>query len=92
MSTNGPGDVSAMINGKRIAFEIETGENFRNYTKEEHLEKFDRVKQTFSDFYIVVTDYDKKYKYEKFGKVITRTEIEETINKLTSNSPAPAII
>ncbi|MBI5227180.1 DUF87 domain-containing protein [Candidatus Micrarchaeota archaeon] len=89
MSTNSPGDVSAEINGRRIAFEIETGENFRAYNKEEHEEKFDRVRQKFDEFYIIVTDYDKKYKYEKFGNVITRTEIEDTINKLTGNSPRP---
>ncbi|MBU0591945.1 MAG: DUF87 domain-containing protein [Candidatus Micrarchaeota archaeon] len=87
MSTMGPGDVSAEIKGKRIAFEIETGENFRAYSKEEHEEKFDRVRKSFDDFYIIVTDYDKKYKYEKFGNVITRTEIEATINQLTGNSP-----
>lgn len=89
METHAPGDVSAELKGKGIAFEIETGENFRAYNKEEHEEKFDRVRQRFDEFYIIVTDYDKKYKYEKFGNVITRTEIEDTINKLAGNSPRP---
>ncbi len=89
MSTTSSGDVSCKINDNRIAFEIETGENFRAYNKEEHQEKFDKVKGEFDDFYIIVTDWFKKAKYGKFGKVITRTEIEETINKLTGNSPRP---
>jgi ABC-type oligopeptide transport system ATPase subunit len=63
---------------ENIAFEVETGSH-DEYT---HLkEKFDRVKEEFRTYYILITDYTLRKKYEPFGKVITRTEIKETLER-----------
>ena len=49
MSTNAPGNVSAELNGKRIAFEIETGEN-PEIIGEELMKKASNIVKTNIDF------------------------------------------
>jgi hypothetical protein len=78
-------DVLAEINGKVIAFEVETGSRLRQ--DEEILrEKFDRVRKNYPVYYIVVTDRLIKNKYKKFGEVITRGEIKTIIEHLVAQT------
>jgi hypothetical protein len=82
MKTSKPGDVIVSIGKIQIAFEIETGENFKYYKPEELSAKFEAVRTQFQDFYIIVTDWRDRRKYEKFGKTITRNELPSIISKL----------
>ncbi len=78
-------DVLAEINGKVIAFEVETGSRLRQ--DEEILRgKFDRVRENYPVYYIVVTDRLIKNKYKKFGEVITRGEIKTIIERLVAQT------
>ena len=74
-------DVIATINGKEIAFEVETGIWLRR-NKKEVKEKFDRVRKNYPNSFIVVSDWRLKNKYKQFGKVITRQDIAKTIEQL----------
>ena len=66
-----------------IAFEVETGSH---YKKKDLKEKFRRVKEDFSVYYILVTKWELKEKYKQYGNVITRSEIKETMAGLFNNS------
>ncbi|MBU0532648.1 hypothetical protein KKB44_04090 [Candidatus Micrarchaeota archaeon] len=84
MKTTQPGDIVVSIKKEKIAFEVETGENFRGYSNEAHIAKFDAVRAQYSDFYIVVTGWREKRNYEKFGKTITRNELPGIISQLST--------
>ena len=82
MNITQPGDVVVKTAKGEVAFEIETGTNFSTYDEEEMTKKFAADKTRFTEFYIVVTDYNVKRRYEKFGRVLSRTEVKEVINGL----------
>ncbi len=71
--TSGP-DVVAKINGKTVAFEVETGSGLKR-GRERISEKFERIKGIYDICYIVVTDWKLRNKYKKFGEVITRNDL-----------------
>jgi type IV secretory pathway VirB4 component len=73
-------DVVAKINGKTLAFEVETGTALVRGDKRVE-EKFDRVKENYPVYFIVVTDRLQKNKYKKYGTVITRQEMVPTIKR-----------
>lgn len=68
---------------KNIAFEVETGSHYREKDLEE---KFSKVREEFSEYYILVTKRELRKQYEQYGKVITRSEIIETLERLFNNS------
>ncbi len=69
---------------ENTAFEVETGtwKTHPNALKA----KFARDKEEFSDFYILVTKWDLRDEYKQYGKVISRNEIKETLDRLFNNS------
>jgi len=74
-------DVIAIIKGKQIAFEVETGTGMER-GQERIAEKFGRVRKNYPNYFIVVSDRLMKNKYGKFGKVITRQQIKQSIAQL----------
>lgn len=79
---NKGGDVVAETDNSKIAFEVETGENIRRYNEEMFKQKFEKVKEEFDNFYIVVTSRSMRNKYKNFGKVLTRNEVEDITKKI----------
>lgn len=82
MPTTSSGDVSAEINGQKIAFEIETGYAISKNSEEAVSKRFASTKEAYDDFYILVTDSNFKTSYSQFGKVITRNDLIPLVNKL----------
>ncbi len=79
MNTTKCGDVVVDTPKGRIAFEIETGANLKQYSEEYLTEKFDQLKEEYDDYYIIVSKFDDLRKYMKYGTVIKRTQIEDVI-------------
>ena len=82
MYTNKPGDVVLTVDGKTIAFEVETGQNFRTYSDQEHIKKFEATRERYDEIYIVLSNFNFRERYKRFGKVITRNQIEPLIAEL----------
>ncbi len=77
LSTTVEPDIVALHNGKRIAFEIETGSWIlkRNNDLEA---RFKRLKEKYPDgYYIIVTHTDYETDYQPYGTVITKSKIKE---------------
>lgn len=72
-----------VFDNMNIAFEVETGLHDK---EKQRKEKFQRVREEFKDYYILVTNRELKSVYEPYGKVILRSEIKETIERLFNNS------
>ena len=68
---------------ENIAFEVETGSHFRETDLKS---KFDKIKQEFADYYILVTKRELKEAYRPYGNVITRNDIKETVARVYNNS------
>ena len=78
--TNGP-DLVVEWKGKRFCFDVETGKSLSR--QPEWLEKkFAYYQREYDKSFILVTKRTLKYKYSKYGIVITRGKIKETIRKL----------
>lgn len=67
---------------KKICFEIETGLSLQKSGLDRLQIKFNRLKTEYEKVYIVVADWDLKWRYANFGETITRTEIAATIEKI----------
>ena len=81
MHVNYGPDVEFSRKGKRYVFEIETGSvlaRYPQYVKR----KFDHYQKKNAKVFILVTSKALKYKYAKFGKVITRATLKKTIEKI----------
>lgn len=76
--TVGPDVVAKTSDGKRIAFEIETGTMTK--TKMQLQDKTNLLKE-YDDYYFIIIDRDLKPFYETYGKVLLRTEVNEVIEK-----------
>lgn len=76
-----PDVVVVLKNNKKICFEVETGVMDKHHRKET-IEKYDKIKQDYNDYYILVTKRDLKKDFEKYGKVIIRSEIKSKIKQL----------
>jgi type IV secretory pathway VirB4 component len=72
-------DLVFIANGKRIAFEIETGKMLEN--QKELIEKTESLKK-FDSSYFIVTDKYLKPKYEKLAPTLTRIEAKQKISEL----------
>ncbi|MBI5227838.1 ATP-binding protein [Candidatus Micrarchaeota archaeon] len=80
-ATHNP-DVVVMTNNKRkICFEVETGVMEEKHP-EETKQKYEKIAQEYDDCYILVTHRDWKKDFEKYGKVILRTEIEDKVKQV----------
>lgn len=77
MSATTGADVTVKKGKEKICFEVETGSHLGRRNTEELKNKFDKVRQECSKLLIVVTDYNLRDKYKRFGEVITRNEIED---------------
>jgi adenylate kinase family enzyme len=80
-ATQNPDVVLVMNDERKICFEVETGtmeETQKKLTKE----KYNKIAQKYDDYYILVTNRDRKKDFEKYGKVILRTEIKDKIKQL----------
>lgn len=60
-----------------VAVEVETGKH--KGTEEERAEKFRRLKEDYYSYVILVAYSEFKPEYEKWGKTITRTQLQDTI-------------
>jgi len=78
--TNGP-DLVVGWKGKRFCFDVETGKSLSRHP--EWLgKKFAYYQREYDKSFILVTKRTLQYKYAKYGIVITRGKIRETIRKL----------
>jgi hypothetical protein len=78
--THGP-DIEFEHKGKRYCFDVETGKNLTRHPDELEA-KFSRYKSEYDVSFIFITDRKFKYKYSKFGTVVTRSTVKEIIAKL----------
>ena len=82
---NGP-DIVFEHERKKYCFDVETGKNYHRHP--EALEnKFMRYKKEHEISFILVTKKSMKYKYAKYGTVVTRGKLREILAKLFLNSP-----
>jgi hypothetical protein len=90
MNVNNDPDIVFGHNGKKYCFDVETGKNW--YKHPEALEnKFLRYKKEHEISYILITDKSLKYKYAKYGTVVTRGKLREILSKLILNAPGPPL-
>lgn len=78
--TYGP-DIEFEHKGKRYCFDVETGKNLTRHPDDLEA-KFSRYKEDHAVSFIFITDKKFKYKYSKFGTVVTRAKLKETLAKL----------
>jgi hypothetical protein len=79
-------DIEAIINKKKVCFEVETGTLIDRKETEEVTKKFDDIRKQCDQLYIVVSNNRIKGNYLEFAPVINRNEIEKTIENLYNNS------
>jgi len=79
---NGP-DVEFWRHRAQYCFEVETGTRLVR-AKEQLERKFKYFKESYAGMYILVTSKKLKRKYSKYGTVITRHTLKETIEQLLS--------
>lgn len=77
---NGP-DAVVEYEGKKYCFDVETGKSLSRHQKFLK-KKFDYYKKEFAQSYILVTKKSLKFKYMKYGTVITRGKLKKTIAKI----------
>lgn len=80
-TTQKPDVVVSVDEKKKICFEVETG-SMEETKKKETKEKYERIAREYDDYYILVTNRELKNDFEKYGKVILRTQIKEKIKQL----------
>jgi len=79
-ATNGP-DLVVAWKGKQFCFDVETGKSLSR--QPDWLEsKFAYYQREYDRSFILVTKRTLKYKYSKYGDVITRGKIKETLRQL----------
>jgi len=74
-------DVSARIGGRKVCFEVETGENVECLGEEYVERKMLEIRKRCDTLIVVVTDRKKTSRYGRIAraKAITRTEVPETV-------------
>ena len=65
----------------KYCFEIETGENLKR-NAERMKRRFEELKENYSEVFVFVTNKKLKYKYSKFGTVVTRGTLRKIIAAL----------
>jgi regulator of replication initiation timing len=81
--TVGP-DVVFLTSMGYVAVEVETGQH--KGTKQEREEKFHRLKEDYYDYFTLVAFKEFKSEYEKLGRAITRTQLQDTIESYFKGS------
>lgn len=79
-------DVTATINGKKVCFEVETGEYLLSFGREKLAQKLALRASQCDKLVVVLTQRDLKWKYPKLpeAELVTRTELIESIDLLFS--------
>ncbi|MBI2444846.1 hypothetical protein HYV43_00475 [Candidatus Micrarchaeota archaeon] len=78
--TDGP-DIEFEHGGKKYAFEVETGSVLKrnpDYVQK----KFEKLKEKYNRIFVFVTSFKLKYRYSKFAKVISRSTLRKTLNRI----------
>jgi len=78
-TSDGP-DVVFTINDKRFAIDVETGSNEKRNPIMLR-KRFNNYREWYHQFFILVTRKKLKYRYAKYGPVVTRATFRETIKK-----------
>lgn len=74
-------DVVVVKGDKKICFEVETGSMEEKKQKETEI-KYEKIRAEYDDCYILVTNVEVKKEFEKYGKVIVRSQIREKVKEL----------
>ncbi|MFH0737099.1 MAG: hypothetical protein V1827_00020 [Candidatus Micrarchaeota archaeon] len=77
---NGP-DLEFQHKGKRFCFDVETGKKLQRDSVSVDL-KYSKYKKEYDHIYVLVTRKSLRYKYSKYGTVLTRGKLKETISKI----------
>lgn len=77
---NGP-DVEFEYKKKKYCFDIETGKKLER-SKVSVDWKYSKYQKEYDEIFILVTRKSLKYKYTKYGQVITRGKLKETISSI----------
>lgn len=80
--TDGP-DIEFQHNGKKYCFEVETGSVLKR-NPEYVFKKFEKLKEKHDRIFVFVTSYKLKYRYAKFAKVVSRSTLKKTLNRIFS--------
>ena len=77
-------DVEFEIKGKKIAFEVETGEYLDSFGEQGVIDKLGKQKLKYDELIVVVTDRLRRAKYAKLAKTtaITRTQVGATLDSV----------
>lgn len=76
-TNNGP-DLVVGFRGKEYAFDVETGKSLSR--QPDYLErKFGHYERDYDQIFILVTNKSLRYKYSRYGYVITRGKLRETL-------------
>lgn len=83
-------DVSILFDDtRRIAFEVETGTNYDKKGDEVLDQRFKQTRAEFDQLYIIVSEWQEKRRYSKYGTTITRDEIIPVIEHISTGYPQP---
>ena len=83
LATNYGPDVEFEYNGRRYCFDVETGKNLsRNKKMIER--KFLRYGKDYFKSFIFITSKRLKYRYSKYGNVVTRATLKRTLDSIFS--------
>lgn len=80
-------DISLQLSdGRNIAFEVETGTNLSR-DEEGLARRLERLKQGRDALYIIVTKWQERKNYKKYGTVLVRDEIPKMLEWIQSGFP-----
>jgi len=80
-------DIIFEVQNRKIAIEVETGNNLRN-NKKQFLKKVESLKQNFGyNWFFVVTNRDLVKKYKKYGRTYTRKNVVNGIKRYVNFKP-----
>jgi|GEM_PF-3049175 len=78
LNVNSGPDAVVEFEGRKYCFDVETGKSLSRQPK--YLRhKFDQYKKDYSQSFIFVTKKSLKFKYAKYGQVITRGKLKKTL-------------
>jgi len=81
LNVNSGPDAVVEHDGKKYCFDVETGKSLSRQPK--YLRhKFSQYKKDYSQSFILVTKKSFKFKYAKYGQIITRGKLKKTLARL----------
>jgi hypothetical protein len=81
INVSGGPDVEFKFAKRKYCFDVETGTNYSR-RPENLAQRYKRYQTVYDEVFIFVTSKNLKYKYGKFGEVITRAKLQETIDEI----------